>query len=116
MRFLTFVLAFFQFFHVHIRSLLLIHESSLVNTLGVSANEKYPHHPIIYRLSFFIRLSMESGFFLEVISRILSFIRSMLTLAIRTVGSLCGVKLNPRNFLFQGRSTADLLRLTFNLS
>src|SRR5690625_6499112 len=59
--FLTFVLGSFHSFHTHILSLLLIHESRFANTLGVSANEKYPHHPMRYWFNFFIRYSIGYG-------------------------------------------------------
>src|SRR5690625_5944669 len=85
--FLTFVLGSFHSFHTHILSLLLIHESRFTNTLGVSANEKYPHHPMRYWFNFFIRYSIGYGFFREVISRILAFIRFTLSLATLIFGS-----------------------------
>src|SRR5690625_2389897 len=114
--FLTFVLGSFHSFHTHILSLLLIHESRFANTLGVSANEKYPHHPMRYWFNFFIRYAIGYGFFREVISRILAFIRFTLSLATLIFGSILNVKLKPRNFLRQGRSTLDLSRLTFSFN
>jgi hypothetical protein len=56
---------------------------------------------------FSIRYSIGYGIFLDVISRTFFFIRFILSLAIRTFGSSEEVKLNPRNFRFHGRSTAD---------
>src|SRR5690625_1988876 len=69
-----------------------------------------------YWFHFFIRYSIGYCFFLEVISRILAFIRFTLSLATLIFGSILNVKLKPRNFLRQGRSTLDLSRLTFSFS
>src|SRR5690625_6690285 len=69
-----------------------------------------------YWFNFFIRYSIGYGFFREVISRILAFIRFTLSLATLIFGSILNVKLKPRNFLRQGRSTLDLSRLTFSFS
>src|SRR5690625_5875469 len=79
--FLTFVLGSFHSFHTHILSLLLIHESRFTNTLGVSANEKYPHNPMRYWFNFFIRYSIGYGFFRDVISRFLYLIRLIVSFA-----------------------------------
>src|SRR5690625_6379510 len=69
-----------------------------------------------YLFNFFIRYSIGYGFFREVISRILAFIRFTLSLATLIFGSILNVKLKPRNFLRQGRSTLDLSRLTFSFN
>src|SRR5690625_5849511 len=69
-----------------------------------------------YWFNFFIRYSIGYGFFREVISRILAFIRFTLSLATLIFGSILNVKLKPRNFLRQGRSTVDLSRLTFSFN
>src|SRR5690606_10966885 len=116
MSFLTFVLGFFQSFHMHMRSLLRIHDSRSLNTLAVSANAIYPYQALRYLLSFSIRFSIEYGLLRELMSRTLSFIRFMLAFAIRSFRSLLEVKLKPRNLRFHGRSTADLLAFTFNFS
>ncbi|MNC34390.1 hypothetical protein D3C75_828210 [compost metagenome] len=112
----TFVLGCFHCFHRHIRSLLRIHLSISRKRLGVSASEKYPHHPIKYWLSFWIRSSSFIAFFREVISRILAFTFSSDCLAILTLGSLSMLKLNPRNFRFHGRSTSLFASFTFSFS
>ncbi len=116
MRLRILVFEVFQFFHKHIRSLRRIQPSKSSKILFVSANAKYPHHPSRYWLSFLIRYSIGYGIFLDVISRTFFFIRFRLCLAIRTFGSFEGVKLNPRNFRFHGRSTADFFSLTFRRS
>src|SRR5690606_18898068 len=110
------VFGVFHSFHKHIRSLRLIHSSNSLNLLGVSAKAKYPHHPIKYLFSFSILFSIGYGFDLDVVSRILFFKRFTLSFAIRIFGVLLDVKLKPRNFRFQGRSTADffLFTLSFN--
>src|SRR5690625_7893978 len=69
-----------------------------------------------YWFYFFIRYSIGYGFFREVISRILAFIRFTLSLATLIFGSILNVKLKPRNFLRQRRSTVDLSRLTFSFN
>src|SRR5690625_4804081 len=69
-----------------------------------------------YGFNIFIRYSIGYRFFREVISRILAFIRFTLSLGTLIFGSILNVKLKPRNFLRQGRSTVDLSRLTFSFN
>src|SRR5690625_808919 len=70
----------------------------------------------MYWFSFLSLYSIEYGIFLEVISFTFVFIRFRLSLAIRTFGFLDEVKLKPRYFRLQGRSTADFFSLTFRRS
>ncbi|GEM_PF-6949416 len=113
---LTLVLGFFHCFQRHIRNLLRIHISIALKALGVSASEKYPCHPIKYRLSSWIRSSVRIAFFRDVISRIRAFAFCKDYFAILTLGSLSLLKQNPRNFRLHGRSTALFAWFTFSFS
>jgi hypothetical protein len=77
---------------------------------------KYPTHPVMYRFSSRIRCSMVTGRVLDVMALTRSLKRSTVFGANRMVASRSGRKLNPRNFLFHGRSTALLSLFTFSFS